>query len=164
MGIEQMFNAPIPGESLTREPGSAPWEQPPRMVDIKHVAAHYFDKFEDDEALEGLLDVLDKGAPIERIVSSMTLYSEMQGEHDMEASVLVSPMLHEYFKFLAESAGINYVEFVDEEEKQISETERAIEDFNLAFDSDEYEEPLEEIEETPEEEPTPSKGLISRRQ
>ena len=26
------FDAPIPGQSLTNEPGNAPWEHPPQMV------------------------------------------------------------------------------------------------------------------------------------
>ncbi len=29
------FDVPIPGESLTDEPGKWPWEQPPKYTDFK---------------------------------------------------------------------------------------------------------------------------------
>jgi hypothetical protein len=157
--IEDMFSAPIPGESLTREPGNAPWEQPPHLEKVEHVAAFYIEKLEDDKNLEDLLDVLDKGMPIEHLVSSMLLYGEMEGEHTMDASMLVSPVLHEYIKFLAESAGISYTEFQGDEVE-----DPLVEDFNMMFSPEAPQSPMEEPEEIIEEESPPSRGLVKRRQ
>ena len=38
---EDFLEAPIPGMSLTTEPGSVPWEQPPQLVTIQQVADFY---------------------------------------------------------------------------------------------------------------------------
>jgi hypothetical protein len=164
--MEKMFGGPIPGESLTREPGNAPWEQPPRMDKIEHVAAFYLDKLEDDEKLEDLLALLEQGMPVDQLVSSMLLYGEMEGEHSTDTSMLIAPFLHEYVVFLAKSADVDYVEFQGEESDPNS---KLIDDFNATFDptQEPEEEMIPEEIELPEEveiKPTPSKGLIPRRQ
>lgn len=158
--MEQMFSGPIPGESLTREPGNAPWEQPPQFDKVEHVAAFYIERFEDDEHLEDLLDVLDKGMAIDHLVSSMLMYGEMEGKHTVDASMLVAPLLHEYIKFLAESADIPYVEFQGGEEE-----DPLIDDFEAMFSPEEPPMALEDqpvIEEISEEPPRP-RGLVKRR-
>lgn len=159
--LESMFNGPIPGESLTREPGNAPWEQPPQFDKVEHASAFYIEKFEDDDNLEDLLDLLDKGMPIDHFVSSMLLYGEMEGKHTMDVSVQIGPVLHEYIKFLADSADISYTEFQGEEEE-----DPLINDFETLFTPSGQEEvPLEEpVEEIIEEESPPSRGLVKRRQ
>jgi len=158
--LEQMFNGPIPGESLTREPGNAPWEQPPRLDKVEHVVANYIEKLEDDKKLEDMLDLLDKGMPVEHLVSSMLLFGEMEGDHTLDSSMVAAPILHEYIIFLAKSAGIKYVEFQGEEEE-----DPLIDDFNTLFTQEEEALPMEELEtEEPMEEITPPKGLIQRRQ
>ena len=157
--LESMFSGPIPGESLTREPGNAPWEQPPQLDKVEHVASFYIEKFEDDDNLEDLLSVLEQGMPIEHFVSSMLMYGEMEGKHTVDASMLVGPLLHEYIKFLAESADIPYVEFQGGEEE-----DPLINDFNATFSLEEPSMPVEPMEEIIEEESPPARGLIKRRQ
>lgn len=156
---ERMFNGPIPGESLTREPGNAPWEQPPQFAKVDEATAFYFDKFEDDKHLEGLLDVLEKGMAVEHFVSSLLLYGEMEGKHTTDASLLIAPMLHEYIVFLADSAGITYKEFQDEET-----VDPLAEDFLQSYTPEMPEEDLSEtpIEDAPKEAPRPSRGLMKR--
>lgn len=160
--MEQMFNGPIPGESLTREPGNAPWEQPPQFSKVQEAMGFYMDRFERDEVLEGLLDVLDKGMAIEHFVDTMLLYGEMEGKHTTDVSVLVAPVLHEYIMFLADSAGVNYKEFQDDQEP----VDKTKEDFMALYESDVPEEDLNELpieEEQEESAPTPPRGLIERR-
>lgn len=157
--LEQMFSGPVPGESLTREPGNAPWEQPPHYDKVEHVAAFYIEKFEDDKKLEDLLDLLDKGMPVDHLVSSMLMYGEMEGEHTVDASMLVAPLIHEYIIFLAKSAGISYTEFQGEGEEE----DPLIDDFNALFEPEEALEEQIVAEPQPVEAP-PSRGLIPRRQ
>jgi hypothetical protein len=161
--MDEMLSGPIPGESLTREPGNAPWEQPPQFSTVQQVVGFYVDKFQDDDALEGLLNVLDKGMAIEHFVSSLLLYGEMEGKHTVDASILAGPVLHKYIAFLADSAGISYKEYQDQEKP-----DKLKEDLlsNLSFTeeemSDDPESPM--VEEEPEEAPIAPKGLIKRRE
>ena len=40
-GIGNPFDTPIPGQSLTDEPGNYPWEHPPQYVTTDGAADHY---------------------------------------------------------------------------------------------------------------------------
>jgi hypothetical protein len=164
--MEQMFNGPVPGESLTREPGNAPWEQPAQFDTVQQVVGFYVDKFDDDDALEGLLNVLDKGMAVEHFVSSLLLYGEMEGKHTTDVSILAGPVLHKYIVFLADSAGIQYKEFQDS-----PKPDKLKEDLlsNLSFTEEELadDESVEEspmVLKEPEEAPIAPKGLIKRRE
>lgn len=105
------FGAPIPGESLTREPGNAPWEQPPQFAGVDEATQFYLSKFEDDDTLEDALWVLDQGCPLDLFVESMLLYGEMEGRHTFDTSFIIAPILHEYLLAMAEAAGVNVKEF-----------------------------------------------------
>lgn len=161
--MESMFSGPIPGESLTREPGNAPWEQPPQFETVQEVVGFYLDKFESDETLEEILNVLDKGMDIEHLVNSMLLYGEMEGKHTTDASMLAGPVLHKYLAYLADSAGIKYKEHPDSPKpNKLKEDLLAGLNFN---DEPEESDPVlvEEEEEEVTEMPEMPKGLIKRR-
>ena len=107
----EMMNGPIPGESLTREPGNAPWEQPPQYASVEEALGFYMDKLEDDDLLEDMLFILDQDVPIDLFLDTMLLYGEMEGKHTTDVSLLVGPVLHEHIKSLSEAAGVKYREW-----------------------------------------------------
>lgn len=183
------LNAAIPGESLTRELGNAPWEQPAQYDKIEDVLRFYLERFEDDEILENTLFVLDEGLPLELFIDSLLLTGEMEGLHSVDLSFLAGPVLHEYLLAMAEVAGVSVVEFQGADpgaEKGV----REIEDFQsllgevldedvsdetyeqtmtMLEEGQEPEEPVEGQETMPAEEgkasasPAPSQGLMARR-
>jgi len=102
--------APIPGMSLTQEPGNAPYEQPPLYNTGEEALGFYFEKFSDEEILDDLIFTLDSGYPVESFVDSLTSVGAMEGYHSIDVKLLISPVLHEYITNLADAAGIDYVE------------------------------------------------------
>ena len=44
-----MFDAPIPGQSLTDEPGNYPWEHPPQTASIEEAADAVYESIMDKE-------------------------------------------------------------------------------------------------------------------
>ena len=104
--------APIPGMSLTREPGNAPWEQPPLHETPEKALAFYLDRLDDEEKLDDLLFALEAGYPIDAMVDLLTSYGVMEGYHTFDVKMLISPILHEYILNLAEASGIEYTEFL----------------------------------------------------
>lgn len=102
--------APIPGMSLTREPGNAPWEQPPLHNTVEEALAFYLKKFDDEETLDDLLFALEAGYPVDAMVNFLTSYSVMEGYHSFDVKMLISPILHEYIVSLADAAGVEYTE------------------------------------------------------
>jgi hypothetical protein len=102
------LTAPIPGMSLTVEPGSVPWEQPPQYVTIDDVASFYSDKLDNPEAIFELMDLLENGMPILTIVNTMVKSSIMKGFHTVDTGFLVTPIIVEIIKTLAELNDVTY--------------------------------------------------------
>ena len=107
----KMFNGPIPGESLTKPPGNAPWEKPPKYAKVEEALSFYMDRLENPEMLEEVLFILSQDMPLELIVDNMLLYNEMKGRHTGDTSLLIGPIIHEYLKLMADAAGVTYREF-----------------------------------------------------
>jgi len=106
------FNGPIPGESLTREPGNAPWEQPPKYAGVQEALTFYMDKLEEeDDMLEDTLFLLDQDFPLDLFVESLLLNGEMNGLHTFDTSYLIGPVIHEHILAMANAAGITVREF-----------------------------------------------------
>ncbi len=168
-----ILDAPIPGESLTREPGNAPWEQPSKFSTPEETLAYYIEKFEDEETLDDTLFMFEQKMPISTFVESLTTVGVMNGLHTIDISILISPILHEYFVTLCDTAGIKYVEEdgpTDEEKKKLKEKQRmAVMLNNIIDEDDDMEMPDEglpmaaDIEPPAPAAPPPSEGLVPRR-
>lgn len=116
---------PIPGMSLTREPGNAPWEQPPLFDTVEQSLAFYLDKLSDEDTLDEVLFSLEVGYPVASMVDFLTSHSVMEGYHTPDVKMLVSPLLHEYIISLAEAAGVEYVEDIGpSKEERIKEKDK----------------------------------------
>ena len=92
------FTAPIPGQSLTGEPGNFPWEKPPQYVTIDDVASFYSEKLDNPEAINELMSLLERGTPILTIVNTMVKGSLMKGYHTIDTGFLVTPIIVEIIK------------------------------------------------------------------
>lgn len=113
---EDFLEAPIPGMSLTTEPGSVPWEQPPQLVTIQQVADFYIDKLTDDqEAIDKSLDAIELGVPLQSLANGAIMFNMMKGIHTVDVGFLVMPIIVELFITLAELNDIEY--FISEEDK-----------------------------------------------
>lgn len=135
--MDKRFMAPIPGQSLTREKGNAPWEQPPMYSRPEEALAFYMEKLTNEEALDDSLFLLEQGFPLENLVDSMTSYGVMEGYHSYDVKMLISPVLHEHIKALCEGADISIVEFngpSDNEKRSAKEKQRLMAMLAAEFD------------------------------
>jgi hypothetical protein len=107
--VEDILSAPIPGMSLTVEPGSVPWEQPPQYVTIDEVAKYYIDKLTTDhEVIDRTIDALETGVPLVTLADSAITYNAMNGIHTVDAGILIAPVVVELLKTYAELYNIPY--------------------------------------------------------
>jgi hypothetical protein len=106
--LNPFLTAPIPGMSLTVEPGSVPWEQPPQYVTIDEVASFYSEKLDNPEAIFELMSILERGIPILTVVNTMIKTSIMKGYHTVDTGFLVTPIIVEIIKTLAELNDVKY--------------------------------------------------------
>lgn len=101
--------APIPGMSLTGEPGNAPWEQPPKYTTIDEVIDYYSDKLTEESSIEALMELVGKNVPIMDIINLLTRAGVMNGWHTVDTASIVTPVLVEIIKSIAEINGLSYV-------------------------------------------------------
>lgn len=106
-----MFNAPIPGMSLTSEPKKYPWERPPELTKPEEVANYYLDRLTEEETMQGVLDTLTVGdLTLRELVEGLLRIGVSRGLHTIDAGLLVAPILHKTIKVVADGVGIEYDE------------------------------------------------------
>lgn len=103
------LHKPIPGISLTGEPGNAPWEQPPRYTSIDEVIDFYSDRITDEEVLPDLIESIKGNISLMTIADGMIRMGIMEGMHSIDAGMLVKPVLIELMISMAEIYGVKYV-------------------------------------------------------
>ena len=61
------FDAPVPGQSMTDNPGNAAWEHPPQYTNTAEAADFVWDQLSTPEFAEQVIAMLDAGIPVEAI-------------------------------------------------------------------------------------------------
>ena len=160
---EELFDAPIPGMSLTHELGARPWQQPSQFPTVDEAIEYYMASMTSEEFMEQLIDVLEMGVPVTSIANSMQLSSVMEGRHTVDVGMLVVPLLMELIMMLGDSAGIEYeTGLQNPDKKPLRNTQLA--KYALKYKRSLSEMDVEEMVDTPEEEPEDQPtGLMARR-
>ena len=124
--MSELFNAPIPGQSLTDEPKNYPWENPPEINDPEEAIAMHMGKFNDPEVIDNMLDLLEIGFPVRAMAESILTASVAAGWHSIDVSLIIAPFIHEHIISIANEAGVDYVEGFEVDEEAQQERERQL--------------------------------------
>jgi len=159
---EEMFDAPIPGMSLTHELGARPWQQPSQFPTVDDAIEYYMASMTSEEYMEQLIDILEMGVPVTSIANSMQLASVMEGKHTVDVGMLIVPLLMELIMMLGDSAGIEYETGLQNPDKNKAR------DSQLAKYAMKYKKTLKEVDtkemvESSKEEDSQPTGLMARR-
>ena len=100
---------PIPGMSLTGEPGNTPWEQPPMFVELDDVVNYYVERLTEPKAVDGLLNAMKTDAPLLAIANTMIKAGMMKGVHSIDVGVIMIPILVELMKTIGDMNDVGYV-------------------------------------------------------
>lgn len=165
MAERDPFDYPIPGEGMTAELGSRPWQNPPQYATVEQALEFYIPKLVSEEIYDGLLDSMELGIPLTTMADSMQSAAVMQGLHTVDVGILAMPVIIEMLAYIGDEAGIEYNLGMDKpiDEDKISSTKIAL---AMKRMREKMPEALEEREEQPEmEEPMPEPaptGLMAR--
>lgn len=166
-----MFEAPIPGQSLTSAPKKYPYERPPEISDPEDAIKMHLSRLSKKDKVQDILDILEVDKDLVSVVDltqGLLRSAVAEGIHSIDVSLSIAPVIHEYIKGLAEDAGIDYEEGLenkgeDAKRKELLDKARAykkideIPDWDPAMlEGNDEPEPEMETEE-------PSEGLIPRR-
>ena len=105
---EPLFDAPIPGQSLTAELGGRPWQSPAQYPTVDESIEYYMSRMATDEFADSLLEVMEMGIPLTTMANTIQMSSVMEGKHSVDVGMLVMPMLIEMMMLIGDSAGVEY--------------------------------------------------------
>lgn len=100
------LDKPIPGMSLTVEPGSRPWEQPPSYTDTDDFLDVMFQKFTEEENAHRIFALMEAGLPIETLVRTTMLGAFTEGKITPDVALLAAGPMAGFLKVMADDAGI----------------------------------------------------------
>ena len=100
------FNTPVPGQSLTDEPGNYPWEHPPRQTDPEVVLENIWRSITTPEAVEEMIYLLESGMPVEGIARTIVFAGFMEGEFSPDLGFTLAEAIMEMIAAIGMRAGI----------------------------------------------------------
>jgi len=152
------FDAPIPGQSLTDEPGNYPWEHPPKYTNINEAAESIFERITEEESVMNMLAMLKSGVPVEAITRTLLFAGFSEGKFNPDLGILLTPIIMAMIIGIAKKGNIKEIVITldDKSPTKVAEEFLVRKKFdkvvqNLKVESQEKGEaqPKEEVEETP---------------
>lgn len=114
------FIKPVPpGISLTIEPRSRPWSNPPKLVKVSEIAQGYIDNLSTPSAINNALGAIETGIPLAALANALMLAGVSEGVHTIDAGILVTPVIIEMLVTLAEVHGVEYQVFEKDPDEDI---------------------------------------------
>ena len=168
-----MFSAPIPGQSLTSEPKNSPWENPPQFVEPEEALMFHMKRLEEPKKIKSILGLLELGLDVVTMTEGILRGGVAEGRHSIDVSLLLGPIIHEYITGVADAAGIDYEEGLEDDEAFEKDLSYSVREKKAQVILDEYKKTgdvvdISSVEESvpdepmEKEEPEPM-GLMSRR-
>ena len=87
------FDAPIPGQSLTNEPGNAAWEHPAQYVDPDSAMNFIMKKLGNVNMAEQILLMLKAKIPAEAITRLIVFGGFTEGKWTIDVATLITPLI-----------------------------------------------------------------------
>ena len=90
---ENRFDAPIPGQSLTDEPGNYPWEHPPQRASVEEALDDIYESMMQEQNMKRMFTLLRMGIPVEALVKVITFSGFLEGKYTVDVAKLLEPIV-----------------------------------------------------------------------
>lgn len=114
-----VFDRPIPGQSLTKEPGNAPYERPPEITDPEEALMMHLERLNDVDTLEAAMLMLDNGAAVKGLASGVLRAAVMNGMHSVDVSLIIREPIEEFIAGTAKELGIDFKTGYEKEDRSM---------------------------------------------
>ena len=104
--IENIFDSPIPGESLTKTPGNAAWENPPQYVNVDEASEYIWEKLHEEKFLDQVVSFLANDVPIEAIDRMILFGGFVEGKWTPDVAILLSEVVFKQIMAIGMNAGV----------------------------------------------------------
>ena len=100
------FDAPIPGQSLTDDPGNYPREHPPQYTDPIEATEFVWDRLHRPAFTEQVLAMLDAGVPVEALGRIILFNGFMEGKWNPDLAFLIAAPVMKMIATMGIAAGV----------------------------------------------------------
>ena len=111
-----IFDRPVPGQSLTDEPGNYPWEHPPQYTDLREARDRIFDGMTKPENAKQLITMLASDVPVEAIVRTVLFAGFTEGKWTVDMATLLAPVVLIQIVSMAKAAKLEKFRMLLEEQ------------------------------------------------
>ena len=108
-GEDNPFDAPIPGQGLTDEPGNYPWEHPPQFTDVVEAYEFVWDRLHRPAFTEQVLAMLDAGIPVEALGRIIIFNGFMEGKWNPDVAFLIAAPVMKMIATMGITAGVDKI-------------------------------------------------------
>ena len=91
--LENPFDAPIPGQSLTDTPGNYSWEHPPQFSKVEDAAEYIWDRLHSEEMLDQVITLLGNNVPVEALVRMVLFGGFSEGKWSPDVAILLAEIV-----------------------------------------------------------------------
>ena len=152
------FDAPIPGQSLTDEPGNYPWEHPPQRPTVEEALDEIYESLMQEDNMKRMFTLLRMGIPVEALVKVITFSGFLEGKYTVDVAKLLEPIVSMIITGEAALAEIPAKINLDDGEDTNFYKEMADRKFDMKLDEEEKNKQME----MPMEAPANVAGLMAR--
>ena len=107
------MDSPVPGQSLTSDPGNMPYESPPDIVDPEQALSEIITVIEEPTTKKDIIALMASGFPVEAMVQSFALSGVAEGRFSADVAELIKPVLALYIIKIGLEEGIPVTPFTD---------------------------------------------------
>ena len=152
-----IFDRPIPGQSLTDEPKNYPWEHPAQFADVDAAMEFVMKKLTNENMNQQILLMLKNKIPVEAITRLIVFGGFVEGKWTVDVATLITPLVMQLIGAMGMRAKVK--------EMTITMTDRSNGQFmkNMANLEVLQEKASEDIKEELEQMP-PQEGMMARPQ
>ena len=130
--MSKVLNGPIPGQSLTDEPGNYPWERPPETADPAEALSMYLKKMSKPKFMDSALYMMELGVPAEVVTNTTITMAIGNGIHSIDVGLIIAPAIHKEVVSIAQMAGIEYDEYFPDDESDEQDAKDRVKDIVIA--------------------------------
>ena len=158
------FDAPIPGQALTGEPGSKTWEQPPRYAKYEDALNTTMERLLSPKSAEKIVTMLEAGIPVEGIARTIVFGGFQAGAYTVDVALLLTRLVTEAVLTIGTIAEVDNMRLsMTPEDPEQNDFEVGMADAQfIKFLSERTEKDIGKIKEVQEKEEEPTESLMSR--
>ena len=127
-------SSPIPGQSLTAEPGKFPYEKPPMYANpLEAFEALKSSLYSSKESAEDLGEIINSGVSCETLASTIVMSSFMKGMFNPDVAEIVKPFIALEIYKISERIGVtNIILYNKSVEDKVYKDENVLQQFKMS--------------------------------